>query len=49
MVTIIGVGIVVFALVSLVGLTLWSRAKIESLAEQGFPSAREAAQGEENE
>jgi hypothetical protein len=46
--TIIGVIIVVVAATLLVGMTLWARARINSLGEQGFPSAREADQEKED-
>ena len=40
--TIVGVVIVVVALVLLTALTLFSRARIEKLAKQDFPNARDA-------
>lgn len=44
--TIIGTVVVVVALVLLTALTLYSRGKIERLAKQGFPNARDAARHE---
>lgn len=38
---IIGIAIVAFATVTLVVLTLWSNARINSLAEQDFPTAHD--------